>query len=126
MVMVGDAKGKVAIFMNDMADTCGTIVQAAKKLYGANKIPVILTYGIFSCEALARINNSLFSLPAINLFLSILCHRKDRSSCLRPRVNQPHVWNLPFCKWHPATLSQACCHPHPAQHLLQPHRAGQV
>ena len=27
MVLVGDARGKVAILVDDMADTCGTIVQ---------------------------------------------------------------------------------------------------
>eukprot|EP00092_Neocalanus_flemingeri_P027241 GFUD01029542.1.p1 GENE.GFUD01029542.1~~GFUD01029542.1.p1 ORF type:complete len:319 (+),score=74.62 GFUD01029542.1:221-1177(+) len=62
MVLVGDAKGKVAILIDDMADTCGTIVQAAQKLVedGATKIYAILTHGIFSGEAIARINNSSF------------------------------------------------------------------
>jgi len=62
MVLVGDAKGKVAILVDDMADTCGTIVQAAQKLVedGAVKIYAILTHGIFSGEALTRINNSQF------------------------------------------------------------------
>lgn len=62
MVLVGDAKGKVAILVDDMADTCGTIVQAAQKLVedGAVKIYAILTHGIFSGEALTRINNSHF------------------------------------------------------------------
>ena len=27
MVLVGDAKGKIAVLIDDMADTCGTIVQ---------------------------------------------------------------------------------------------------
>ena len=31
MVLVGDAKDKVAILVDDMADTCGTIVCAAEK-----------------------------------------------------------------------------------------------
>ena len=30
MVLVGDAKGKIAILIDDMADTCGTIVQVQK------------------------------------------------------------------------------------------------
>ena len=49
MVLVGDAAGKVAILVDDMADTCGTIVQAAEKLLedGATKIYAILTHGIF-------------------------------------------------------------------------------
>ena len=32
MVLVGDARGKVAILVDDMADTCGTICLAASKL----------------------------------------------------------------------------------------------
>jgi len=56
MVLVGDARGRVAILIDDMADTCGTIVQAAHKLVedGATKIYAILTHGIFSGEALSR------------------------------------------------------------------------
>jgi len=62
MVLVGDARGKVAILVDDMADTCGTIVQAAQKLVedGATKIYAILTHGIFSGEALNRLNGSSF------------------------------------------------------------------
>ena len=62
MVLVGDAKGKVAILVDDMADTCGTIVQAAEKLLedGATKIYAILTHGILSGEALSRLNSSNF------------------------------------------------------------------
>lgn len=62
MVLVGDAKGKVAILVDDMADTCGTIVQAAEKLLedGATKIYAILTHGIFSGEALSRLRGSNF------------------------------------------------------------------
>ena len=48
--------------MDDMADTCGTIVKAADKLLesGATKIYAILTHGIFSGPALERINNACF------------------------------------------------------------------
>ena len=31
MVLVGDVKDKVAILVDDMADTCGTFVHAAEK-----------------------------------------------------------------------------------------------
>merc|ERR1711915_113015 len=62
MVLVGDAKGRVAILVDDMADTCGTIVQAAEKLLedGATKIYAILTHVIFSGEALSRLRGSNF------------------------------------------------------------------
>ena len=52
----------MAILVDDMADTCGTIVMAANKLLesGATKIYAILTHGIFSGPALERINNACF------------------------------------------------------------------
>ncbi len=33
MVLVGDAKDKIAILIDDMADTCGTIVQVTNPYY---------------------------------------------------------------------------------------------
>jgi phosphoribosylpyrophosphate synthetase len=42
MVLVGDAKDKIAILIDDMADTCGTIVQVTIPLLhlsGAIPIP---------------------------------------------------------------------------------------
>jgi len=62
MVLVGDAKDKIAILVDDMADTCGTVCLAADKLMqaGATKIYAILTHGIFSGPALSRINNACF------------------------------------------------------------------
>jgi hypothetical protein len=39
MVLVGDAKDKIAILIDDMADTCGTIVQVTNPYY----IPVCLS-----------------------------------------------------------------------------------
>lgn len=62
MVLVGDVKDRVAILVDDMADTCGTICHAAEKLMeaGATKTYAILTHGIFSGPAISRINNACF------------------------------------------------------------------
>lgn len=62
MVLVGDVRDKVAILVDDMADTCGTICQAAEKLQeaGATKIYAILSHGIFSGEGLDKINSTNF------------------------------------------------------------------
>jgi len=62
MVLVGSVQGKVAILVDDMADTCGTICLAADKLMeaGATKVFAILTHGVLSGGAVARINNSCF------------------------------------------------------------------
>jgi len=62
MVLVGDVKDRVAVLVDDMADTCGTICMAAGKLLeaGATKVYAVLTHGIMSGPALDRINNSCF------------------------------------------------------------------
>uniref|UniRef100_A0A8C6KGH6 ribose-phosphate diphosphokinase n=1 Tax=Nothobranchius furzeri TaxID=105023 RepID=A0A8C6KGH6_NOTFU len=62
MVLVGDVRDRVAILVDDMADTCGTICHAADKLIsvGATKVYAILTHGIFSGPAISRINDACF------------------------------------------------------------------
>jgi len=62
MVLVGDVRGKVAILVDDMADTCGTICTAAERLVeaGAFKVYAICVHGIFSGQAINRLNNSVF------------------------------------------------------------------
>ena len=62
MVLVGDVTARTAILVDDMADTCGTIVHAAQKLTeaGASKVYAILTHGIFSGPAIPRINAATF------------------------------------------------------------------
>jgi ribose-phosphate pyrophosphokinase len=60
MVLVGDVKNRVAILVDDMADTCGTFCLAATKLQeaGAKKVYAICTHGIFSSNATSKITNS--------------------------------------------------------------------
>lgn len=62
MVLVGDVKNKIAIIVDDMADTCGTICYAAEKvlLAGATQVYAILTHGVLSGPAISRINNAAF------------------------------------------------------------------
>ncbi|KAL8279748.1 hypothetical protein RQP46_007843 [Phenoliferia psychrophenolica] len=60
MVLVGDVKGKVAILIDDMADTCGTLSLAAKHLLagGAKSVLALVTHGILSGPALRVLNES--------------------------------------------------------------------
>lgn len=60
MVLVGHVKGKVAILVDDMADTCGTICLAAKQLAeaGAADVYAMVTHGILSGSALETIRES--------------------------------------------------------------------
>ena len=60
MVLVGHVAGKTAILVDDMADTCGTLVLAAKHLAeaGATRVVAIVTHGILSGNALSALEGS--------------------------------------------------------------------
>ncbi|OZJ04067.1 Ribose-phosphate pyrophosphokinase 2, partial [Bifiguratus adelaidae] len=61
MVLVGDVRGKIAILVDDMADTCGTLGLAAKTLVenGAEEVYAIVAHGILSGKAIQVINDSV-------------------------------------------------------------------
>merc|ERR1712071_168884 len=79
MVLVGDVKDRVAILVDDMADTCGTICHAADKLLeaGATKVYAILTHGIFSGPAISRINNACFEAVVVTNSIPQDKHMKE-------------------------------------------------
>ena len=79
MVLVGDVKDRIAILVDDMADTCGTICHAAEKLLeaGATKVYAILTHGIFSGPAINRINNACFEAVVVTNTIPQDGHMKD-------------------------------------------------
>jgi ribose-phosphate pyrophosphokinase len=58
--MVGDVDGKIAVIVDDMISTGGTLVEAARLLAdrGASTIHVAATHGIFAGDALTLIANS--------------------------------------------------------------------
>jgi ribose-phosphate pyrophosphokinase len=60
MMLVGDVRDRVCILVDDLVDTAGTITRAAKllKKEGALKIYALLTHGVMSGDAIARINRS--------------------------------------------------------------------
>ncbi|RKO99041.1 hypothetical protein CXG81DRAFT_15114 [Caulochytrium protostelioides] len=60
MVLVGDVTDRVAILVDDMADTCGTLVLAAKTLIdnGCQEVYALVTHGVLSGDAIAKINHS--------------------------------------------------------------------
>lgn len=60
MVLVGDVKNKSCILVDDMADTCGTLCKASDILLaeGAKEVIAIVTHGIFSGNAIDRLNSS--------------------------------------------------------------------
>jgi len=60
MTLVGDVDNKAAIIVDDLADTCGTVVKAAEKLKeaGAKAVYAVMTHGVFSGPALERVMGS--------------------------------------------------------------------
>lgn len=60
MVLVGDVRDRIAIIVDDMADTCGTLVKAADVViqHGAREAIAIVTHGILSGNAIEKINGS--------------------------------------------------------------------
>lgn len=63
MVLVGDVKDKICVLIDDMADTCGTLVKAADTLLQnqAKEVISIVTHGIFSGNAETKLANSKIS-----------------------------------------------------------------
>jgi len=60
MTLVGDVSGKIALLVDDMADTCGTMKLAAETLVknGSKEIYALCTHGILSGSALEKIESS--------------------------------------------------------------------
>lgn len=60
MHLIGDVRDKIAIILDDMIDTAGTLTQAARALKenGARTIFACTTHGVLSGPAIERINNS--------------------------------------------------------------------
>jgi ribose-phosphate pyrophosphokinase len=58
MNVIGDVSGKDVIIIDDIIDTAGTLIEAVKAIKdsGANKIICCATHGMFSGEALTKIN----------------------------------------------------------------------
>lgn len=63
MVLVGDVENKIAILVDDMADTCGTLAKAAETvmMHKAREVVAIVTHGILSGNAIETINKSMLS-----------------------------------------------------------------
>lgn len=60
MNVIGDVKDKVAIILDDMIDTAGTLTEAAHAVldHGASKVYAAATHGVLSGPAIERIKNS--------------------------------------------------------------------
>ncbi|XP_030502996.2 ribose-phosphate pyrophosphokinase 1 [Cannabis sativa] len=62
MNLIGDVKGKVAVMVDDMIDTAGTISKGAALLHqeGAREVYACCTHAVFSPPAIERLSGGLF------------------------------------------------------------------
>ncbi|XP_071724497.1 ribose-phosphate pyrophosphokinase 2, chloroplastic [Rutidosis leptorrhynchoides] len=62
MNLIGDIKGKVAVMVDDMIDTAGTIAKGAELLHqeGAREVYACCTHAVFSPPAIERLSSGLF------------------------------------------------------------------
>ena len=63
MNLIGDVRGKVAVLVDDMIDTAGTITNAAKVLHneGAKAVYACATHAVFSPPAVERLSSGTLS-----------------------------------------------------------------
>jgi len=85
MVLVGHVKGKTAILVDDMADTCGTLCLAAKHLTeaGVEKVYAIVTHGILSGTALETVEGSALEKLIVT---NTLPQRENEARCKKLEV----------------------------------------
>lgn len=59
-MLVGDVENKPCVIVDDLVDTAGTLIRCAKLLQknGATEIYAIVTHGLFSGDAMEKIQNS--------------------------------------------------------------------
>lgn len=63
MNLIGNVEGKIAVVLDDMIDTAGTIVAGGEvlKAHGAKEIMACATHAVLSGPAIERLENSAFS-----------------------------------------------------------------
>lgn len=91
MNIVGDVKGKPCIIIDDMIDTAGTLVGAAKALLdkGATKVVACATHGVLSGPAVERITDSHISKVVVTDTLPL---SPEAKAC--PKIEQLSVARL--------------------------------
>ena len=82
MVLVGDVRNRIAIIVDDMADTCGTLVKAADVVIkeGAREAMAIVTHGILSGDAIDKLNGSKLKKLVVT---NTVPHEEKKARCDR-------------------------------------------
>ncbi len=91
MNIIGDVKDKVAVILDDMIDTAGTLTEAAHAVldHGATRVIAGATHGVLSGPAIERISNSHIEKVLITDTIQAHEHAK---SC--PKIVQVSVADL--------------------------------
>jgi ribose-phosphate pyrophosphokinase len=86
MMLVGTVANRVCILVDDLADTCNTITRAAKllKREGATAVYALLTHGVLSGDAIARINAS--ALDRVIVTNTVAQEKDRRAACPKLEV----------------------------------------
>lgn len=118
MTLVGEVAGKTAILVDDMADTCGTLVKAASVLIdqgGAKDAIAIVTHGILSGNAIESLNGSRLKKIVVT---NTVPHEEKKEICDRietidisPTVSE-HVISEGIQRLTVAQLAEACRRTH--------------
>ena len=85
MHLIGDVKDKVAIVLDDMIDTAGTLVSAGEVILanGAKDVMAAATHAVLSGPALERLNNSPFSQVVVTDTISL---EEKQHACSKLKV----------------------------------------
>lgn len=85
MNLIGDVEGKTCILLDDMVDTAGSLVGAARAAVekgGASRVMACATHGVLSGPAIERIEDSVISEL---LLLDTIPYPKDQPACEKIR-----------------------------------------
>ena len=82
MHLIGEVKDKTAVILDDMVDTAGTLVEAARALLdnGANGVHACCTHAVLSGPALERLARSPFGSVVVTDTLPERAEREDLSN----------------------------------------------
>jgi len=85
MRIVGDVENKLAIIIDDMADTAGTLCRAAQGLKeaGAARVAAVCAHGILSPPAISRIEESVLERVIVSDTIPL---REDAKACDKIQV----------------------------------------
>jgi ribose-phosphate pyrophosphokinase len=77
--IIGDVSGRVAIMVDDIIDTAGTLVAGAQALIdaGATKVYAAATHAVFSGDAMEKINNSVLCQVIVTDTIALPKHKNS-------------------------------------------------